>query len=351
VSDEREDGWLHDYLDGRLSAAEQAAAEARLRENPELARRVEHWREISQALRESPAELAPGFYTRAGARFAASANPQRKGLRLFSWEAAGLLAATALAVALFLPPLVQRERGSPPEAPPPPAGREEVRDAPAPPPPAPLAPRPAEAAGKATVPVKVEPGASRELPARTAPAAPPALRPAEAVGRVEAAEAEQAKGAQALEAQAPLPSRVAVAPPGSAAPQEQDVSAAGLGQRAAGPGPGWPAVELPRGTVPPGQVRSIEDPEVWRHLLDGPLAPVLAPLGPPRSGSRVVLVGAREPGLDCASLDARHGPDGYVVRYRLVEPGRTGGAGGCAFVLPSDGRAVVLEPADFAGGE
>ena len=115
----RQDQWLHDYLDGRLSAEERAQAEARIRDDAELARRVEAWRKLGNALREDSAELPPGFYTRAKARFEQTLEPRRRfGHRLFSWEAAGLTAVVVLAVALFVPELMQhRSRGPAPVRP------------------------------------------------------------------------------------------------------------------------------------------------------------------------------------------------------------------------------------------
>ena len=60
---------LQDYLDGRLTEQERAELDARMRADPELARRVASWREIGRALREDDAELGPGFYVRARERF------------------------------------------------------------------------------------------------------------------------------------------------------------------------------------------------------------------------------------------------------------------------------------------
>lgn len=105
-----QDRRIHDYLDGRLSESERAEFEARLADDAGLAERVQRYREIGGALRDDDAELSPGFYARARAEFSARQAPERHPwLRWLSWESAGLVAATALAIAVFVPGLMRDE--------------------------------------------------------------------------------------------------------------------------------------------------------------------------------------------------------------------------------------------------
>jgi hypothetical protein len=103
---------IQDFLDGRLSEAERAAMEERIAGDPELARRVEAHRDIGRALRSDPAEIPPGFYARARARFEESSKPRFGWHRVFSWEAAGLAAAGLLLAAILVPGLVRDRIGS-----------------------------------------------------------------------------------------------------------------------------------------------------------------------------------------------------------------------------------------------
>ena len=98
---------LQDYLDGRLTDEEREAFEGRIAGDPELARRVEDYRRLGRALREAPAELPPGFVARARARFEARQPGRRRWFRPLSWEMAGLAAAAALILAVFLPPALR----------------------------------------------------------------------------------------------------------------------------------------------------------------------------------------------------------------------------------------------------
>ena len=56
MSENTLDQRLHAYLDERLSPEERREIEARLRDDPELAARLEHFREIGAALKD-PQEL------------------------------------------------------------------------------------------------------------------------------------------------------------------------------------------------------------------------------------------------------------------------------------------------------
>jgi hypothetical protein len=105
-----EDRRIHDYLDGRLSASERAAFEARLETDPDLAERVRSYRDLGSALRDGDDGLSPGFYTRARAEFVSrTADARHPWLRWLSWETAGLVAATVLAITVFVPGLIRDE--------------------------------------------------------------------------------------------------------------------------------------------------------------------------------------------------------------------------------------------------
>ena len=109
MRDESQDRRLHDYLDGRLPEEQRAEMETRLREDPELARRLAELGEIGELLREAPAALSPGFYTRTRQRFEESVRGERRfGIRLWSWEGLGLVGAAILAGVIFLPPLMRQ---------------------------------------------------------------------------------------------------------------------------------------------------------------------------------------------------------------------------------------------------
>lgn len=247
----RPDQWLHDYLDGRLSAEEQAQAEARIREDSELGRRVAAWRKIGNALREDSAELSPGFHTRARARFEQSLEPRRGfGRRLFSWEAAGLAAAMVLAVALFLPELMQD--GLPSHS-------------------------PARQADAAT------PLAEGAPPKAVATEDAEAFTP-EPAG--EAASDADATGAREMKHRA------------SAAPVVTAVN----------------AVPLPGGTPAPQGLHVIDDRSTWDAWLAGPAGTALSRLGGYGPGRRLVLVG-RPGGIDCSTVTVSRLRNEYRVAF------------------------------------
>ena len=111
MKNDAQDRWLQDYLDGRLPESERVTAEARIRGDAALARRVREWRAIRESLRGEPVELPPGFYDRARVRFESSLRSRGRFpfSRILSWEAAGLAAAVALALVLFVPDALRRE--------------------------------------------------------------------------------------------------------------------------------------------------------------------------------------------------------------------------------------------------
>ena len=81
----RDENMLQDFLDGRLSDEERAGFEARMRDDADLAKRVDSARQIREALREDPEELSPGFYARARERFEQTTGRKRRaGWRLLS---------------------------------------------------------------------------------------------------------------------------------------------------------------------------------------------------------------------------------------------------------------------------
>lgn len=284
--------WLHDYLDGRLSAKEQARAEERLRDDAELAARVEELREIGRTLREDSAELPPGFYTRARARFERSGKDRSPLVhRLFSWEAAGLAVAMVLVAGLFLPGLL---RGPEPvmQRPVPQSAQDHAgtrepsarREPPAP---------------EVVTELDLQPSAAGEF--APAPAAAPEL-PQEAPGRIDSV-AKRRLAAQ---------------------PLEQPVT----------------AVALPRDVSIPDGVRIVADRASWPDWLRGPAGKAVGRLGEEEveAEGRLVLVG-RSAGIDCAGLRVVRAGDEYRIR---VDDDR-GPATGCAFVLPADGLAIRLE--------
>jgi len=289
VKGRRPDQWLHDYLDGRLSAEEQAQAEARIREDSELGRRVAAWRKIGNALREDSAELSPGFHTRARARFEQSLKPRRGfGRRLFSWEAAGLAAAMVLAVALFLPELMQD-------------------------------------------------GLPSHSPARQADAATPL---AEGAPPKAEAFAPEPAGEAASDAKHRAPAPLAKPVRAADAPGSRLRASAGPVVTAVN------AVPLPGGTPAPQGLHVIDDRSTWDAWLAGPAGTALSRLGGYGPGRRLVLVG-RPGGIDCSTVTVSR----LRNEYRVAFHDGGGAASGCAFVLSdADGIAVVLERPGAGGG-
>lgn len=312
--------WFQDYLDGRLRGPELEAAEARIRDDPELARRVETWSKVREVLRE-PAELPPGFYTRARARFEASARPRRWVGHLFTWESAGLAAAVALAFALFVPELLDPRSGPTPTEAATPRVADEQRPAPA----------PVVEELKTTV-GKLEQAQAGQAPVaedprRIAPA-PPAAADA-AAGSLEGAAAPSDTGRRA-EAPAPV------------ARSERDLTRARLPEEAFADATADPRLEvvgLTSAAELSVELTRVETRRAWEALLGGENGSALAPLGAPDPSLRLILV-APAGGIDCATVSVADSAKGYGVDFRR-EPS---GSAGCAFLLPRDGRAVFIVP-------
>jgi len=391
------DKQVHDYLDGRLGDAERVAFEQRLSRDRELARRVASYREIGRALREDDVALSAGFYTRARARFEAGRRPPRRlGWRLLSWEAAGVVAATALAAVVFLPVLHQRDESltAPPAAPrtavpeSTPAERQSqgLRHERA----APLAkperetqveteaadedslrsasedtggfaPVPAAAEKKETTAAPGSPSpsggtatssTSDAAAMRDAQAAPPESRRSESgIARDDRAKAgEPAQEENRRSAEPPPPARPAPAPRRQGVLGQESVNEQeGRGAALSGVSPERPPVPLPAGLVGPGEIRTVVDSNEWasisRTIVDGG-GPALRPWTP---GLRLVLVGPRRSPLSCNGLEVVSGPDGYTLLPAAPGPDRPTAAGGCVLVLPDDGLPISFREPEARG--
>jgi anti-sigma factor RsiW len=352
ISDER----LQDYLDGRLAECERAEIEALLLEDPDLARRVESWREIGGALRGETVDLPPGFHARARDRFERSMRARAPwGFRLLSWEAAGLAAAVVLAAVLFVPELMRhggpdrfvpstvRDKaddawtGRPAPAEPSPQKEVEApavedvrqekgrRDDSSPEPELNFAPVPPEAASEH---VESEAAAAGEQ-AAPAPVSAPGRQPPRVESRAKAS---------AAEGQVP--------PSGNRAEKKRsverdealgfarDADALSAADRAADD---VEAIGLPPEASIAHGIRVVDDPAAWEAWLAGPAGTALARLGDYDERRRLILVGQRG-GADCSSLALHLTAGGYWVRIE-----RSGASAGCAFLLPRDGRPVALE--------
>ncbi len=316
---------VQDYLDGRLTPHERSAFEERMRSDVRLSRRVQAAKEIGTLLREDPGELSPEFYARARRRFEESAAPRQRGFRLRSWEAAGLATAAVLLLALFLPRFV-REGAPKPSRPPTTAtapSHDLTDDAPAAEPVHPPAPRPAPPPALKERPQPPDPAAAEERYAPVPPPAPPAaggereneLRPradapaplAMPMRELEQSSAESLRTAPRL--------RTALAPT---------------------------IVALPPGGIAPGVVRIVEEPQAWEALLHGEAGPALAALGPADAERRLVLIGEQRDLDDCSALVLVETAEAWELRYRSAEKDALARAasGGCAVVLPRDGKVV-----------
>ena len=332
----RQDQWLQDYLDGRLSAEEQARAEARIRKDEELSRRVEALRKIGDILREDSAELSPGFYTRARSRFERSLEPRSRFVPgWLSWEAASMAVAVVLVVALYVPELLLNrspglesprpaEKSAPANRPPRFAEGEPRKD---------IAADPAgKALDSADAPPHTAPETRRSEREEFAPA-PLESRPAP--------EIEEAFAATELDtARAGERKRHAGTEPTAEIMPRAPADAPGFRSRAsAALGPTVRAIALPRQVLLPDGIQVIDDRSTWDAWLAGPAGPALSRLGSYEPGRRLVLVG-RPGGIDCSTLTVSRLHNEYHVAFH-----HDGGpTGGCAFVLSgADGIAVVLE--------
>lgn len=351
---------VQDYLDERLTPHERIAFEERMRVDPRLSLRVQAAKELGTLLREDPGALSAGFYARARRRFEESAGEGRRGgFRLLSWEAAGLAAAAALVMALFIPHFVREgapEPGRPASGPQAPQGGF-ANDAPTSEPVRPPTPRPqtpsAMQAKPASPPEEKKGDRGAAAPSGTEDAyapVPPKARHDEAdpesftpLGAPRERENDVADDAFAP---APQAGEVELAGPKSpAAMQERSLGKTAAQSLRAAPAHRAPfaptTVSLPRGIVAPGAVR-IEEPQAWEALLRGEAGPALAALGPADTERRLVLIGERHDLDDCSALVVVETAEAWELRYHPAE--RAGlaraASGGCALALPGDRKVV-----------
>ena len=314
-------------------------------------------------------ELSPGFYTRARARFeeAAGRGGRRRGWRVLSWEAAGLAVAAVLALALFLPPIVEQTREdalapAPTSAPQrmqeteqtlakSEVALDEERAAPGP-----------AVGGRVDAPAEMQgAGELRETAEKkniaesdvardeglAAPGKSSAGFAPEPPARDRTAADEDAGARLEEDAPRPLPgqpeyAREKRARVGAMMEQVADDMAKQAERETAVPPSVTRVVPLPVGFVRPASVRVVEVESVWNSLLQGEAGPSLAPLGRYRAGSRLVLVGPLGGMGDCSHVRVLAEADGYrVVTVRFA--GYTESSGGCAFTLPADGKSVRVD--------
>lgn len=366
--------WLQDYLDDRLSPAERADAERRLREDPALARELESYREVGEALRGGTEELSPGFYARARQQFERSRPAAgRRRFRLLSWEAAGLAAAAVLAISLFLPELMRRlprESVTVPHSAPAPgrdaaAGVEPRREQPAD---AEKEQEPSAKPAESVDDVGRLGEAQGEAEQSAAPAQPPSAGDAEFAPVPEQRKREDDSDAPPLPGPPPEPAvalhdRVEAetgktdAAPGArmqrTAPaagdemklpsrfEETESHRAREKSAAAGVAPPTTAT-LPSGIVELDSFRTIDESEPWLALLEGPAGPALRTLGGYRPDHTLVLVGPREGSIDCARIRVVPGEGGYLLHLPPSTASAEGDTGGCALSLPGRGLPITL---------
>jgi hypothetical protein len=385
VSRESDEQRLQDYLDGRLSDGGREAFESQLEEDPELAKRLEFYREIRRSLRDGEEELSPRFYARARARFeAASGGSRRRRFRPLFWETIGLAAATALAAALFLPEVLIDGNSAPQSSLETPSSltvrsqavvseRESAT--------ADLAERAPEKAAREPAP-RGAPETSRAAALSGGERiAEDSARPKrkKETGTVENRSRAKGDSSEEEERFAPAPplegsSWEEPIPPasevGEAGPtggafrtsdeiparqvepdrREESKAAQAAPKPAAEAGrttayrvekqvrlPGTP---LPEGVVEPGSIRSIETREEWdalRERVRGEPYPTLRPYDP---SLRLVLIGAGEEPFECARLSVLVTEGSYRFNLGGSESPETAAIWGCACTLPRDGRTI-----------
>jgi hypothetical protein len=377
----RPDPDLQDYLDDRMDAEQQRAFRRRLEREPDLAERLAEHRRLRDALREDE-PLPPGFYTRTRAEFERRhGSRKRRGLRVLSWEAAGLATAAVLALALFVPGLIREELPGTPSVTG--AGRAVRQDSAAEPgtsadadsPPA-AEPEPAGVEESLGQQAGARSGLSTEERAKKEKAQPRQQLDAD---RFDAADNEAPGGKAAASrgatttgetqrkgmfAPAPLPGPRAQAPPParSTSPEPRELEDEAKARRRSRVLPDRPlrdedrairAAPLRAGAVPRLSIRSVGLADA-RALLAAPEEPpadlskaagtegfARADQAAP-ADERAVLIGPRDAPFSCDGVRVGTSTDVHFVILGRVGPGRPAAVGGCAVYLPADGRSVVI---------
>ena len=360
---------LQEYLDGRLSSERRAAFEARLESEPALRLELESALELRAALGEEGPELSPGFFARTRARFEESSRPTKGwSFRLLSWETAGVAAAAALATALFVPRLTQQGLPADLGAVATEKNQAVVVDVLKDEEPA-FAPDPAEertlreeegweeapvgemkqAALPAAPKAKLEKSRDRDMadieserlesPGKQAPPpAPSSVKSDQRAGRDQELEL-SIQGSAAGETR-----HKRIALDDDALPTDAPTEAGGAerGQRSAvAARESRPVVvELPAGLIDREQLRSVERVEEWLALLGGSYGEAIEMLGPPAADRRLVLIGPRN-GLVCNALTVTDDQHSHRIEWTR-SPMQRAADGGCALVLPLDGRTVSI---------
>jgi hypothetical protein len=373
---------LADWVDGRLGKAERRRFEARLAQDPELARRADEWRRLGRDLREAlPGdEPSPHLLERvvaasradraagAGAREGRSGSP-RVAPR-FALGSVAALAAAALLVAAgatwwlgrgeTTPALVaqrtsdvERETAAP--LPPPIAPRANA--------PSPVQPEretgaqpvaPAERRAREFADDRVTERADQTEQAEHDEMAHEDVAAAAEPGEQEAAPPPAAELSMARAGAAPsdwlafardLERELAARADGSAlAPRKAETrtqpaeraeaAAPPADAAAAAPSIGHAVVPLPAGAVAPAELREVASEEDW-HAIAGDDADAILRILARHGGGRAVVVGpARTAG--CAAIAIEREAAGW--RLGLAPGGGTAATAGCAVVLPLDGR-------------
>jgi hypothetical protein len=341
---------VQDYVDGRMAEPRRRAFELRLAEDAALARRVRALREMGAALAGGEERLSPDFYARLRSRFEQTRATPRKS-RAHRWQAYGLAAAALIALALFVPQLlthrsVEMLATATEESQ---TGREAPNE-PAAPPPADIERQETESrSANEARPKKQDLDPKEEDLGKTSGERKLAARePARPVpdkvyleDRTPSAVPEPAPRDSRLDETAPIGGASQ-----GAQEKQKDEAAAPAPRAAASEGfaPAPPPVGL---TVRPGLVErdavvEIDDRAGWERLE-------LAALGRYDPSRRVVLVGDRDGGLDCAASRLLELEKAHEIRLSRQTRGTELDGHACAFVLPRDGRPVtVVDPQDDA---
>ncbi len=388
------DRLVHEYLDGRLGAAEKAEFEGLLRADADLAARVAFLRRVGEVLRHGSAELPPGFVARARSRFE---DAQEKKAGLFAswpgpWKVAGLATAGVLVAALVLSDLVPRfgttrvDTESPPETDSPPRGstegrstdrsafddlRPSAKDTSTP------SPAPATDTNRRVRPeVGSQPPVERN--AAEAPDVPADRQWAASPARESPLRAQQpaSAGAVASGAETPTTSSVPAGAELAGIPggSSRIAVADGSDRREEGPAPidvGF-AQAPDRGLTkadhrtpssrladrPPLRCEALpsaalpEDffavvaraDEAWRNLLQGPARTALTLLDPRFGVERVAIVGPRSRGpFSCKGSRVVSEPEELLILLRTPSSEFLSSPGGCAVVIPVHPDHVRVE--------